>query len=314
GNGFISAAELRHVMTNLGEKLTEQKVDEMHNQTIISASNDKFGMTIALDGWKILWDARIKDYPPIAQYKEDEFGFCFVDGVPPREKETEELAKRICFIRETHYGKFWGSTANLAHGDTAYTTLALKAHTDNTYFTDPSGLLLFHLIEFDGVGGESLLVDGFSAAKQLKMKHKDAYDALSRIPIPTHAAGDKDVLIQPTPSSYPIININPYTKELYQIRYNNDDRSTLDMLSPEDIDVFYDSLRKWNSILEDQKNEYWVRLLPGRVLIFDNWRLLHGRSAFTGHRKLVGAYLNWDDYRSKLKISNLPKDEIYEMI
>lgn len=29
GNGSISAAELRHVMTNLGEKLTDEEVDEM---------------------------------------------------------------------------------------------------------------------------------------------------------------------------------------------------------------------------------------------------------------------------------------------
>merc|ERR1711869_45559 len=29
GNGFISAAELRHVMTNFGEKLTDEEVDEM---------------------------------------------------------------------------------------------------------------------------------------------------------------------------------------------------------------------------------------------------------------------------------------------
>uniref|UniRef100_A0A8C5QA39 Calmodulin-like protein 3 n=1 Tax=Leptobrachium leishanense TaxID=445787 RepID=A0A8C5QA39_9ANUR len=29
GNGFICAAELRHVMTNLGEKLTDEEVDEM---------------------------------------------------------------------------------------------------------------------------------------------------------------------------------------------------------------------------------------------------------------------------------------------
>lgn len=29
GNGFISAAELRHVMTNLGEKLTDEEVNEM---------------------------------------------------------------------------------------------------------------------------------------------------------------------------------------------------------------------------------------------------------------------------------------------
>lgn len=29
GNGFISAAELRHVLTNLGERLTDAEVDEM---------------------------------------------------------------------------------------------------------------------------------------------------------------------------------------------------------------------------------------------------------------------------------------------
>lgn len=29
GNGQISAAELRHVMTNLGEKLSDEEVDEM---------------------------------------------------------------------------------------------------------------------------------------------------------------------------------------------------------------------------------------------------------------------------------------------
>ena len=29
GNGFISPAELRHVMTNLGERLTDEEIDEM---------------------------------------------------------------------------------------------------------------------------------------------------------------------------------------------------------------------------------------------------------------------------------------------
>lgn len=29
GNGFISSAELRHGITNLGEKLTEEEIDEM---------------------------------------------------------------------------------------------------------------------------------------------------------------------------------------------------------------------------------------------------------------------------------------------
>merc|ERR550525_2281992 len=42
GNGFISAAELRHVMTNLGEKLTDEEVDEM----IREADVDDIGLTL----------------------------------------------------------------------------------------------------------------------------------------------------------------------------------------------------------------------------------------------------------------------------
>lgn len=36
GNGFISAAELRHVLTNLGEKLTDEEVDEMIREAEIT--------------------------------------------------------------------------------------------------------------------------------------------------------------------------------------------------------------------------------------------------------------------------------------
>ena len=35
GDGFISASELRHVMTTLGEKLTDEEVDEMISEADI---------------------------------------------------------------------------------------------------------------------------------------------------------------------------------------------------------------------------------------------------------------------------------------
>merc|ERR1712022_73299 len=35
GNGLISAAELRHVMTNLGEKPTDEEVDEMIREAYV---------------------------------------------------------------------------------------------------------------------------------------------------------------------------------------------------------------------------------------------------------------------------------------
>jgi hypothetical protein len=43
-------------------------------------------------------------------------------------------------LTRSHFldGKFWDFTSDLAKGDMAYTTLALGAHTDNTYFASIS--------------------------------------------------------------------------------------------------------------------------------------------------------------------------------
>ena len=48
GNGFISAAELRHVMTNLGEKLTDEEVDEMIREADVDGDGQ-----VNYDGKKI---------------------------------------------------------------------------------------------------------------------------------------------------------------------------------------------------------------------------------------------------------------------
>lgn len=273
---------------------------------------------------KTLWGSGIAAHPPSINYNEvmaddrgvwkwlekiSQYGFSFVDEVPPTPEATEELIKRIAFIRETHYGGFWDFTSDLSHGDTAYTDLALGAHTDTTYFTDPAGLQMFHLLSHvpssQGAGpsgGASLLVDGFLAAKVLRDVHPEAYETLSRVRLSTHSAGDEATLVRPLlKAGYPILEHDPRTGKLVLVRYNNDDRSTL-KLSEDEIEPFYDALRKWHDIIVSKEGEYWEQLVPGRALIFDNHRVLHGRSAFVGNRRLCGAYVNHDDYRSRLAV------------
>lgn len=70
--------------------------------------------------------------------QQNTYGFAFCSGIPPTPEATEQLIRRIAFIRETHYGGFWDFTANLEHGDLAYSDVRLEAHTDTTYFTDVS--------------------------------------------------------------------------------------------------------------------------------------------------------------------------------
>ncbi|PAV16092.1 Trimethyllysine dioxygenase [Pyrrhoderma noxium] len=271
---------------------------------------------------KVLWGAKIVQEPPTINHdyvmqeerglwellkKIDTFGFCFISGVEATPKATEVLTLRIGRIRETQYGSFWDFTSDLAKGDTAYTTLALGAHTDTTYFTDPCGLQLFHLLEHsNGHGGETLLVDGFYAASLLKELHPDAYEVLTRVRVPTHAAGEPGELFMPNPSvGYPILNLDPRDGDrLVQVRYNNDDRSAMKGVSVEDLDKWYEALRLWDNILRSSDSEFWVQLSPGTAVIVDNHRVLHGRSAFDGKRRMCGAYIGMDDFRSKLTVLN----------
>ncbi|KAH9481695.1 Trimethyllysine dioxygenase [Psilocybe cubensis] len=266
---------------------------------------------------KILWGSKIQQSPPTVAYEEvmndnnhglykwltnvHKFGFSFVSGVPATTEATEELALRIGFIRETQYGKFWDFTSDLAKGDTAYTTLALGAHTDNTYFTDPCGLQLFHLLSHThGTGGATLLVDGFYAASLMRELHPSAYRLLSEVPVPAHAAGDAGSLYA-TGEGYPVLT-HTGQGELVQVRWNNDDRSVMRGLSADVVEEWYEAIRLWNKCLTSPDSEYWVQLQPGTAVVVDNHRVLHGRSAFTGKRRMCGAYIGVDEYKSKLAV------------
>ena len=168
----------------------------------------------------------------------------------------------------------------MARGDTAYSNLALPAHTDNTYFvgvvicvsvflilvrtqTDPCGIQIFHLLEHtDGTGGASLLVDGFYAASILRDLYPEAYSLLSTIPIATHAAGEAGTFYRATHSSLE----HDAAGNLKAVRWNNDDRSTLRGVPYSDVPRLYEAMRTWNELITSQDSEYWVQLAPGTAV------------------------------------------------
>lgn len=69
---------------------------------------------------------------------------------------------------------------------------------------------------------------------------------------------------------------------------------------------WYAAAAKWEQILRRKELEYWYQLTPGTTVIFDNHRVLHGRSAFTGLRRICGGYSEWSRDISTHRVSHNP--------
>jgi trimethyllysine dioxygenase len=153
--------------------------------------------------------------------------------------------------------------------DTAYTSLALAAHTDTPYFTDPAGLQMFHLLSHtEGSGGKSLLVDGLHAAEILRSEDNAAFQILRSKPLTWHASGNKGITITAA-KPIPMFNTvsNGVNKHVFQIRWNNDDRAVLPLgANFENVTKWYDAARKFDKIIKRKDMEYWAQLEPGRPL------------------------------------------------
>ena len=140
----------------------------------------------------------------------------------------------------------------------------------------------------DGEGGASLLVDGFKVAGELHSLDREAYRTLATVDVHSHASGNDGISIQPY-KGFPVLQHDPENGHLLQVRWNSSDRAAIG-LPINEVEKWYDAARKWDALVKKKENEYWEQLTPGRVLIFDNWRVLHGRSAFTGKRRICGGY------------------------
>lgn len=259
-----------------------------------------------------LWNREaIGERPPSLQYDEvtagdagllrwlslvEEFGFALVVNTPPTKEATQDLARRIGYVRETIFGGMWDLTANMAFKDTAYTSAAIGPHTDGTYSIDSPGFQMFHCLQFDGSGGESTLVDGFQVADAIRTIDPDAFEVLTQVKVPSRYLGDGVHLS----AEHPIIGLDR-NGDYRQIAYNNYDRAPFH-LGRQRMRVFYRALALFNRLINDASNEITMRLQPGTALLFDNWRTLHGRRAFRGHRWLCGAYLNKEDFDSRLRV------------
>ncbi|XP_069505070.1 trimethyllysine dioxygenase, mitochondrial-like [Ambystoma mexicanum] len=233
------------------------------------------------------------------------YGIAFVEDVPATMDATEEVARRVSFIRQTIFGSMWTFTSDFSRGDTAYTKIALDRHTDTTYFQEPCGLQVFHCLQHSGTGGRTLMVDGFYAAEQVRQNHPEDFHVLCTVPLKHEYIERTSMCENNMIGVGPVLSCYSWNQELYMIRYNNYDRSVISTVPHDVVQRWYVAHRTLTTELRKPENELWVKLNPGLVVFVDNWRVLHGREAFNGYRQLCGCYLSRDDVLNAARLLGL---------
>ena len=226
------------------------------------------------------------------------FGFCVINNCEIKPETIEVIANKIGYVRQSIFGGLWEFESNQDMADSAYTQEELKPHTDATYSNDAPGLQLLLCCDYKAKGGESILVDGFKIAQTIKKKDKELFNLLSSIQVPGKYTGDGVIL----EAKRPIFKLD--NNELIQVSFNNYDRAEFRLDELQTL-RFYRAIKIFDNLINKPEFQWRHILKPGQLLIFNNWRILHGRGSFYGKRKMAGCYINMEDFMSACRVNGI---------
>lgn len=231
-------------------------------------------------------------------------GVVYLKGAPAQPGQVAKLAERIGYLRLTFYGHTWQVQDKPMANNVAYTSGKCSFHTDYPALHFTPGVQFLHCINQAAVGGESTLVDGFHMATKLKREDPEAFHTLTTLGIDFTDTGTDycDFMLQ---AKQRIIDVDAEGQPL-RVNYNNATRDSVLDLPLHQVQPFYRALRAFVDMLDRPENVVSYQMEPGDIVTFDNWRLLHGRASFISDpqklRHLEGAYLDWDEVMSRLRI------------
>lgn len=218
-------------------------------------------------------------------------GYVVLRDTPTAEGALRSIAGRLGYLVGQNFGEIFDVRAKPDPTDLAYTTIELLAHSDLPYRQPVPGIQLLHCLRNEAPGGDSTLVDGLAAAEALLAERPELHAALVATAVEYRYDMGSDTVV----NRGHILEYDRHGR-YRQIRFNTKLDSPI--LRPEiELDSYYAGRRWLTDWLNDPTHQVTFRLEPGDVMLMDNHRALHGRTAFdssAGYRHLQGCYIEHD--------------------
>jgi len=202
----------------------------------------------------------------------DKNGVVLLSNIKPKFAYMSKISKMVQKdIYNSIYGDIWDTTGCIGKptNDLAYSSNYLPPHTDLNYLPITPKYQILCCEKQSILGGETILVDGFTIKAFLKKYYPIDYSTLT-----------KDTVLFKCSS-----NIHYCKKHI--ISENIVHHNSIDMVS-----IKNNAYELWNKLTLDPLFSINYLLSPNETLIIDNHRVLHGRQSFNGFRNIIGCYLN----------------------
>jgi alpha-ketoglutarate-dependent taurine dioxygenase len=223
-------------------------------------------------------------------------GIAFLSDVPRVDAGILEAMILVGRVAETNYGLVFDVRAVPQPENLAYSDLGLGLHTDNPYREPVPGFQALHTLIAAPDGGVSLFADGFALAEHLRQCAPKDFAILTRTAVPFRYRSHRADLY----AERPLIEL-ACTGAVSAVHYNSRSIAPL-RLRADECRSFYAAYRHFGELLREARFQVSTAVGDGDLVVFDNQRILHGRTGFASAkypRHLRGCYLTRDSVYSE---------------
>ncbi|PHH65635.1 hypothetical protein CDD81_1721 [Ophiocordyceps australis] len=232
-------------------------------------------------------------------------GLVVVKDVPQQADAVEQIARLLGPVRETFYGRTFELRAKENADNVAYTRRALPLHQDLLYLNPPPRLQLLHCYSDGGAPRVPTLFCDAERIGRLLCSLRPRFPVLDPLfvdPVPYQYKANAHYYC----NEHPVIDIDWRDQAYRQLWWSPP------FVAPRQISGY--SLAPWilvarfiSSLFAHKSNMFPLDLESGQCVIFDNWRLLHGRGPLlppqqappaATERLFYGTYLAAEDFYS----------------